>query len=193
MRSNSGPAKRLGQGAAAPRRRSWPEARSSTCDAPQGSSESSWVLARRTAPYRPGARRGPSTAPRRTRAGQGSHATAASPSSPRRHRGGLTYKNQAPRPNPRATPSRRPPLPPSRWTRLLARIPGRLTILTYSLGALEACAIAYFPGIARRHRSHRTLLPTPPATAVRRRRLPLRPNSEHPRALGEITILAAPL
>jgi hypothetical protein len=48
----------------------------------------------------------------------------------------------------RATPSRRPPLPPSRQARLLASIPGRLTILTYSLGPLEACAVAHLLGIA---------------------------------------------
>jgi hypothetical protein len=82
MRSNSGPAKRSSQGAATPRRRMrprttparWPasasapcaaqgypppEARTSPCAAPRGSSESSQGLARHAAPYRPGARCGP--------------------------------------------------------------------------------------------------------------------------------------
>jgi hypothetical protein len=71
---------------------------------------------------------------------------------------------------PLATPSRRPPLPPFRRARLLAHIPSRLAILTYSLGPLEACTVASLPGIARRHRSHCTPRPSPPATAVRCRR-----------------------
>jgi hypothetical protein len=86
---------------------------------------------------------------------------------------------------PRATPSRRLPLPPSRQARLLASIPGRLTILTYSLGPLEACAVAHLLGIAPPRRSRSTPRPSPPAIVVRRRRVPFRPNSEHQRALGE--------
>jgi hypothetical protein len=71
--------------------------------------------------------------------------------------------------------------------------PVRLTFLAYSLETLEACAVAYLPGIARRHRSHSTPRPSPPVTSMHRRRVPLRPNSEHPRALGELTLLPAPL
>jgi hypothetical protein len=70
--------------------------------------------------------------------------------------------------------------------------PVRLTFLAYSLRTLEACVV-YLPGIARRRRSHSTPRPSPSATAVRRRQVPLRPNSEHPRALGELTLLPAPL
>jgi hypothetical protein len=94
---------------------------------------------------------------------------------------------------PCATPSRRPPLPPSHRTRLLARIPSWLATLTYILGPLEACAVASLPGIARRRRSHRTPRPSPPATAVRHHRVPLHPNFQHPRALGELTLLPVPL
>jgi hypothetical protein len=93
---------------------------------------------------------------------------------------------------PRATPSRRLPLPPSRQARLLASIPGRLTILIYSLGPLEACAIAHLLGIAPPRWSRSTPRPSPPAIAVRRRQVPFRPNSEHQRALGELTLLPTP-
>jgi hypothetical protein len=168
------------------------------------------LLPMRRTPRLLGVLPGPRTAPRRTGPGLAAdrrsvggippyarrpryRATAASPSSPRRHRGGLAYKNQTPCPHPGATPSRRPPLPPSRRTCMLASIPGRLTILTYSLGPLEACVVAYLPGITRRRRSHLTPWPSPPATTVRCRRVPLCPNSEHPRALGELTLLPAPL
>jgi hypothetical protein len=67
-------------------------------------------------------------------------------------------------------------LPPSRRAHLLASIPGRLTILTYSLGPKEACTVAHLLGIAPTRRSCSTLLPSLPPTGVRRRRVPLRPN-----------------
>jgi hypothetical protein len=93
---------------------------------------------------------------------------------------------------PRTTPSRQPPLPPSRQARLPASIPGRLTILTYSLGPLEACTVTHLLGIAPPRRSRSTPRLSPPAIAVRRRRVPFRPNFEHQRALGELTLLPAP-
>jgi hypothetical protein len=94
---------------------------------------------------------------------------------------------------PRATPSRRPPLPPSRQARPPASILGRLTILTYSLGPLEACVFAHLLDIAPPCRSRSTPRLPPPAIAVRCRLVPFRPNSEHQRALGELTLLPAPL
>jgi hypothetical protein len=94
---------------------------------------------------------------------------------------------------PRATPSHRPPLSPSRQARLPASIPSRLTILTYSLGPLEACTVAHLLGIAPPCRSRNTPRPSPPAITVRRRLVPFRPNSEHQRARGELTLLPAPL
>jgi hypothetical protein len=93
---------------------------------------------------------------------------------------------------PCATPSRWPPLSPSRQARMLASILGRLTILTYSLGPLEACAVAHLLGSAPPHRSRSTPRPSPPAIAVGRRRVPFRPNTEHQRALGELTLLPTP-
>jgi hypothetical protein len=71
--------------------------------------------------------------------------------------------------------------------------PGWLTILTYSLGPLEACAVAHLLGIAPPRWSRSPPRPSPPAIAVRRRRVTFRPNSEHQRALGELTLLPAPL
>jgi hypothetical protein len=105
-------------------------------------------------------------------------------------RSGALFKHH--RSLPPATPSRRPPLPPSRQARLLASIPGRLTILTYSLGSLEACAVAHLPGIAPPRRSRNTPRSSPPAVAMRRRRVPFCPNFEHQRALGELTLLPTP-
>jgi hypothetical protein len=48
-------------------------------------------------------------------------------------------------------------------------------------------------GIARRLLSRPTLRPSLPAITVCYRRVPFRPNSERPRALGELTLLPAPL
>jgi hypothetical protein len=151
---------------------------------------------RRVALYRPGACRGP---PVRQR-----HLAVRAPAEVavlRRHlcrHGDVTgeaspIKTKRCHYPPHATPRRRPPLPPSRRARLLARIPGRLAILTYSLEPLEAYVIASLPGIARHRRSHRRPRPLPPATAVRRCRVPLCLNFEHPRAIGELTLLPAPL
>jgi hypothetical protein len=84
--------------------------------------------------------------------------------------GRLAYKNRAPSRPPRATPSHRPPLPLFLLARLLTRISGRLTTLTYSLEPLEACAVASLPDIECCRRSYHILRPLPPATAVRRRR-----------------------
>jgi hypothetical protein len=153
-------------------------------------------LARCAASYRPEARRGPPIR-RRHPAVRAPAEVAVLRRHLRRH-GDVTWeaspmKTKCRHRPSRATPSCQPPLPPSRRTRLLARIPGRLATLTYTQGPLEACVVASLPGIARRRRSHRTPRPSPPATAVRRRRVPLYPNFEHPQALGELTLLPAPL
>jgi hypothetical protein len=109
------------------------------------------------------------------------HGTVASSSSPRRH-GRAPYLSTA-APFCASHREARPPLPPSRQARPPASIPGRLTILTYSLGPLEACVVAHMLGIAPPRRSRSPLRPSPPAIAVHRRRVPFRPNSEHQRAL----------
>jgi hypothetical protein len=87
----------------------------------------------------------------------------------------------------------RPPLSPSCQARPPASIQGQLTILTYSLGPIEACVVAHLLGIAPPCQSRSPPRPSPPAIAVRRRRVPYRPNSEHQRALGERALLPAPL
>jgi hypothetical protein len=64
---------------------------------------------------------------------------------------------------------------------------------THPLGTLEACIITYFLGIAHSRRSRSTPRPSLPAIVVRRRRVPFCPNSKRPQALGELTLLPAPL
>jgi hypothetical protein len=133
---------------------------------------------------------GPSAAFRRTRAGRGRRTTAESPPSPQRHWWGLAYKNRAPCPSSRR--HRRPPR--RRQSAASSGHPRRKPAPPmHLLGTLEACVVAYLLSIARRHRSRSTPRPSPPAIVVHRRQVPFRPNSERPWALGELTLLPAPL
>jgi hypothetical protein len=166
----------------------------SPCAPSRGSSESSRGLTRRAVLARSSPQTtGPSAASRRTHAGRGRRTTAESPPSPQRHRWGLPYKNRAPCPSSRQN-YRLPCHPRRRWSTASSGYPHRKpTPPTHPLGTLEACVVAYLLGIARRRRSCTTSQRSPPAIAVRRRRVPFRPNTERPRALGELTLLHAPL
>jgi hypothetical protein len=107
--------------------------------------------------------------------------------------GGLAYKNRAPCPSSRR--HHRPPRHPRRCRSATSsgRPHRKLAPPTHPLGPLEVCAIACLLGIAPPRRSRSTPRPSPPAIAVRHHRVPFRPNSECPRALGELTLLPAPL
>jgi hypothetical protein len=144
-------------------------------------------LARRGVPARGSPQTvGPSAAPGRTRVGRGGRATAASPASRRRHRGGLTYKNRSPSP------------PSSRHTErpaAIAATPLSSPARSHSRPIRHLDLLPRTPrGVCRRFFArHCAPSPEPPHTAAvaaghRRAQpsVPLRPNFEHPRALGEL-------
>jgi hypothetical protein len=176
---------------ASPKATHRPRRAPSTCVAPRGSSESSWGLAHRAAPYRPRARRGPSVHRRHTTKRAPVEVAVLCRHLSRRSdvTGGLAYKNRAPRP-PRAItaahrarhchpPVNSPPRP----------CPVHLTFLAYSLGALGTCATTRCSALHLPSRSR--IPPQPPPLAVAAHPHWSRPRSYPglPRALGEHVVM----
>jgi hypothetical protein len=99
--------------------------------------------------------------------------------------GRFFYKNRAMSRPPRATPSHRPPLPPSRRARLVPAQPSRPATFRPPLGPPIALGITHCLAKSPTCRRTEPTRPPPPAIAVRPLRQLLRPNSGRPQALGE--------